>query len=317
MPPDLRDLVDGIIGLTGGTDEPTEITDEVVAERIGCSVKTVQRKRNDFRAWSDHGAIIEIKDNWRHPETHESHAHSYRCHITQLAVEAVLDARLSPEWNRDRNKAIQEAALTVAESAPSFPPRKVKKRRKVSDAEVLRRNLQQAAKLVERATSLRTMVRNPDFEEVWQLRQELAEKMKALDEAFGFESALVHLNTNVRSMDKDADHPSPEPSAEPPRMDTENEVERQVDTSQVDKMSTWDDSTESTTYRNRDFSPSEFPTAGGTTREAPDEPETVDDGAVDEEFYYPPGISDEEANAMWERAFGGLRGGARDATTTA
>jgi hypothetical protein len=106
------------------------------------------------------------------------------------------------------------------------------------------------------------MVRNPDFEEVWQLRQELAEKLKALDEAFGFEPADVHAKTNVRSMDNEAPAPISEPSEVSRRMEAETDsegVETEVDTTHLDKVSTWNDSTESTTYGNQGFSPAEFP----------------------------------------------------------
>jgi hypothetical protein len=313
--PELRAFVDAVIGAVGGADGYVEVPDPTIAKRMGRSTKSVQRYRDEFRELKDHGAVIEIKDNWRDPQTLESHAHAYRVHIDKLAVEAMQNARISPEWNRDRRgrlKALEEAAQTVGDSAPCFPPRKVKKRRKPSDAEMLRRNLKQSAELIGRATALRPMVRNPDYDELYEFRQQLADQLKAFDDAYGLESDF-HANTGIRSMETDA--PSiPEPSAKSPRMEAENEVDTQVDTAQVDKLSTQNDSTESTTYENQEFSSTEFSPPGGMTREAPDEPETVDDGAVDEEFYYPPGISDEEANAMWERTFGGLKGGARDAT---
>jgi hypothetical protein len=251
-----------VIGASGGSNEFVEIPDEALAKRLGRSIKSVQRYRDEFRAWNEHGAIIEIKDNWRHPETHESHAHAYRCHVTQLAVETVLDARLSPEWDRNRRKALEEAGQTVAESAPCFPPRKAKKRRKASDGEVMRRNLQQAAQLVDQATRLRGMVRNPDFEEVWQLRQELAEKLKALDEAFGFEPADVHASYIGLCMDIEAPASISEPSEVLRRMDVETDsegVETEVDIAHLDKVSTCNDSTESTTYGDTGFSPPEFP----------------------------------------------------------
>jgi hypothetical protein len=254
MPPHLRCFVDAVIGASGGSNEFVEIPDEVLAKRLGRSTKSVQNYRNEFRAWNEHGAIIEIKDNWRHPKTLESHAHSYRCHVTQLAVETVLDARLSPEWNRNRRKVLEEAGQTVAEAAPCFPPRKAKRRRTVSDAETLRRNLQQSANLLDRATNLRPMVRNPDYAELYALRQQLAEKLQAFDEAYGLESDF-HVNTEEEHMENEAPSPSSEPSAEPSRM----EVETQVETGQVEKVSTWNDSTESTTYGNANFSPPEFP----------------------------------------------------------
>jgi hypothetical protein len=212
--------------------------------------------------------VIEIKDHWRDPDTHESHAHSYRVHIDKLAVEATQNARISPEWSRNRHKALEEAARTVGDSAPCFPPRKKKRQKKPSDAEVLRRNLQQAAKLIDQAASLRAMVRNPDFEEVWLLSQELAERLKAFNEAFGFESPTSTQKKEVRRVEMDADAAPSEPSVESTRMEAENEVERQVEAGQVEKTSTCNDSTESTTYENQEFSPPEFPPRS-------DDPETA------------------------------------------
>jgi hypothetical protein len=256
--PHLRAFVDAVIGATGGLDEFVEVTDEVLAERLGRSTKTVQSYRNEFREWPDHGAVIEIKDNWRHPDTHESHAHSYRVHIDKLAVEAMQNARVSPEWSRNRHKAMQEAARTVGDSAPCFPPRKPKKRRRVSDAETVARNLQQGAKLLKEAANLRPMVRNPDYDVLYELRRQLAEQLKAFDEAFGIEDDF-HANTEVRSMEMDSPAAPSEPSAESTRMEAENEVERQVEAGQVEKTSTCNDLTESTTYENQEFPPPEFP----------------------------------------------------------
>ncbi len=266
--PHLRAFVDAVIGAAGGSDDFVEMTDKTLAERMGRSTKTVQNDRNEFRAWPDHGAVIEIKDHWRDPDTHESHAHSYRVHIDKLAVEATQNARISPEWSRNRHKALEEAARTVGDSAPCFPPRKKKRQKKPSDAEVLRRNLQQAAKLIDQAASLRAMVRNPDFEEVWLLSQELAERLKAFNEAFGFESPTSTQKKEVRRVEMDADAAPSEPSVESTRMEAENEVERQVEAGQVEKTSTCNDSTESTTYENQEFSPPEFPPRS-------DDPETA------------------------------------------
>ncbi len=266
--PHLRAFVDAVIGAAGGSDDFVEMTDKTLAERMGRSTKTVQNDRNEFRAWPDHGAVIEIKDHWRDPDTHESHAHSYRVHIDKLAVEATQNARISPEWSRNRHKALEEAARTVGDSAPCFPPRKKKRQKKPSDAEVLRRNLQQAAKLIDQAASLRAMVRNPDFEEVWLLSQELAERLKAFNEAFGFESPTSTQKKEVRRVEMDADAAPSEPSVESTRMEAENEVERQVEAGQVEKTSTCNDSTESTTYENQEFSPPEFPPGS-------DDPETA------------------------------------------
>jgi hypothetical protein len=311
--PQLRAFVDAVIGAAGGADDFVEITDKILAERMGRSTKTVQSYRNEFRAWPDHGAIIEIKDNWRHPETGESHAHAYRCHIDKLAVEAMQNARVSAEWSRNRHKAMEEAARTIGDSAPCFPPRKVKKRKPVSDAEMVKRNLKQSAELLSRAAGLRPMVRNPDYDVLYELSNQLAAQLKAFNEAFGIETPTSTQKKEVRRVETDAPAAPSEPSAESTCMEAENGVERQVEGGVVEKTSTWNDSTESTTYRNRAFSPPEFPPGGGDPEMDAEQPETVDDGAV-EEFYYPPGASDEEIDAIWERACGRLKGGARDAT---
>jgi hypothetical protein len=50
-----------------------------------------------------------------------------------------------------------------------------------------------------------------------------------------------------------------EPSFESPRMEVETQVETQVEGGGVEKVSTWNDSTESTTYGDTGFSPPEFP----------------------------------------------------------
>jgi hypothetical protein len=255
--PHLLAFVYAVIGATGGSAEFVEITDDVLAERLGRSTKTVQSYRNEFREWKDHGTVIEIRDNYRTPEG-ESHPHRYRCHVTGLAVETVLDARLSPEWNRDRHKAMKEAARTIGDAAPGFPPRKAKKRRKASDAEVMRRDLQQAAERIGHAANLRPMVRNPDYAELYALRQQLAEKLQAFDEAFGLESDF-HVNTEEEHMENEAPSPSSEPSAEPSRMEAKSDSEGVETTPRWKNSSTWNDSTESTTYGDRDFSPPEFP----------------------------------------------------------
>jgi len=260
--PHLLAFVYMVIGATAGSNDFVEITDEVLAKRLGRSTKTVQSYRNEFRAWPDHGAVIEIKDNWRHPETHESHAHAYSCHITSLAVETVLNARVSPEWSRDRFKAMQEAAHTVGDSAPCFPPRKPKKRRRVSDAETVARNLQQGAKLLKEATDLRPMVRNPDYDVLYELRRQLAEQIKAFDEAFGIEGDF-HAKEGIRSMEMDTPTAPSEPSAESTCMEAEThheQVENEAENACRWKFSsTCNDLTESTTYENQEFSPPEFP----------------------------------------------------------
>jgi hypothetical protein len=102
------------------------------------------------------------------------------------------------------------------------------------------------------------MVRNPDYAELYALRQQLAEKLKAFDEAYGLESDF-HVNTEEEHMETEPPQASPEPSAESPRMEAKSDPEGVETTPRWKNSSTWNDSTESTTYGDRDFSPPEFP----------------------------------------------------------
>ena len=220
LPLSLRAYVDAVIGACGGNSEWVEITDKELAKRMGRSTKTVQSDRAQFRAWKDHSSFIQIRDNWRDPDTGQSHAHAYRCHITALAVDTTIAARLSPEYAKDRSMALRKAAHVVAKEAANYPVRQPKKRKAPSDYELLRRNLRSASNSLKKSTLLRPMVRNPDFEELYKLRQKIVEELAAFDKAYELQISTQELR--IRSMEIEGQETS-DVSAPEPDMEAEKE----------------------------------------------------------------------------------------------
>jgi hypothetical protein len=237
--PQMRAFVDAVIGATGGEPYFVEITDEELAKRLGRTTKTVQNYRNEFREISEHGLLIEIKDNWRDPQTHESHPHAYKCKITALAVEATQNARQSSQWTHDRKKrlkVLEDASAKVSAGATLGALRKAKRQKKPTDAEVVTRKLRMATNAMKDAAKRRDMVKNPDFEMLWELRQEHLAALSEFDEAYGFTSMQDRID----------------------QVETE-----QLENTQVENFSTQIDLTESTTYENREAQP-----AGGSVEMA-------------------------------------------------
>ncbi len=243
--PEMRAFVDAVIGATGGSDGFVEITDEVLAGRLGRSTKTVQEHRIKFRELDKHGLLIEIKEHWRHPETHASHPHAYNCKVTLLAAEAVENAKLSTLWSgdaEDRARAMKEAAEIVTRGLLLGKPRKAKKRKMKTDAQIVALNFEQACKKIQDATKRRPMVKNPDLDQLWEARQKLLASLEEFDRAYGFEGAISMQDQEK----KDGNAPG--------ETVVDGAVETQVEVAQVEKTSTCNDSTESTVYGNREIS---------------------------------------------------------------
>jgi hypothetical protein len=323
--PQVRAFVDAVIGATGGSDDFVEVTDEELAKRIGRSTKSVQNYRNEFREVDAHGFIIEIKEHYRDATTLESHAHRYKCKVTALAVEAMQNARLMPQYakgNEGRLQALEDAAEDVTLGAIPGVLRKAKRRKMKSDADVVASKMRQAASAVDDAAKRHPMVRNPDFEQLWELRQSVLESLKKFDEAYGFASDISTLNTDQRSVETPAPVFSDDPDLAP-RMEAEDfpaggKIE-DMESAQVEKSSTWNDSIESTTCENAPDPPVETLTAtyARETREAI--ALKVANGKSEAEAYAE--VEDEIGDfeewekrrcKAWDRVFGGLTGGKRD-----
>jgi hypothetical protein len=241
--PQLRAFIDAVIGATAGEPEFVEITDDELAKRLGRSTKSVQVYRNEFREVDAHGILIEIKDNWRDPITHASHPHAYKCKITALAVEAIQEARTSPHWTRGaegRLKALEDAAASVSLGATLGALRKGKKRPPRTDADVMASKVKMAANALRRAAQLRAMVKNPNWEMLQELRQTVVDALEEFDAAGEFGESISTQDSYIRSME-----------TQPPFL----QVETQVEGGQVEETSTQNESTESTTYKNRETQP--------------------------------------------------------------
>ncbi len=154
-PPEFRAFIDAVIGAVRISSKKAdsagyvEVDDKTLAKRAGRSTKWVQQHRNDLRAWQHKHdvALIDIRDHYREPDG-TPHPHAYKIHIDRLAVDTVIEARRTPGWNSDPNAAMEATARRISDSAPTFHPRKQKKRRKRSDAEIMESKYKQAAKLL-------------------------------------------------------------------------------------------------------------------------------------------------------------------------
>jgi hypothetical protein len=236
----VRELLCALIGATGGNPEYVEVTDEDLAARMGCSTKTVQNARNEFRSWPDHAKLVGIKDNYRTPEG-ESHPHAYKVRLTLMSAAATADARLAAG---DRGEVFKEAARVEADSVAGFVNRPPKRKRKATDSEMVVREAEAAANSLMRAVNRQGLARNVNYEKLQQARQRLAETLAAFDEAYGFHPETSTQIQNKEQSEADGGERPVEPSHEPRVEAAVDEVE----SPQVENFSTQNDLTESTTY---------------------------------------------------------------------
>ncbi len=325
-----RAFVDAVMGATGGSDEFVFVKDEELAERMGVSTKTVQAYRKEFCAVKNHSALIEVKPNYRDAVTHESFPHRYKCKLTALAVEAMGNAKLAPGWSGDtkaKMRAMKEAAEVVARGASFGGLTKPPKRRKPTDGEVVAGKLRLAANALADAGKRRSMVKNPNFEELRQLRQSVLASLKAFDEAFDFATphSMLIQEEEGGSTPGEVLLDSSELS---PRMEAEvvlaGEKIEDVENAQVEKSSTCNDSIESTTCEVREIpqiaekpSDDDSPTTLYIEHCQRIYDEEIANGATDKEARAAARRKsfaewERERVEVWERTFAGLRGGKRD-----
>jgi len=324
----VRAFVDAVMGVTGGNDEFVFVTDEQLAARMGVSTKTVQVVRKKFMGVKNYSALIEIKRNFRDPKTHESFPHRYKCKLTALAVEAMQNAQLSPGWNGDtqaKMRAMRDAAETVARGASFGALTPPMKRRKQTDAEVVDSKLRASTAALEVAARRRPMVKNPDFDRLWELRQAHIAALAAFDEAYGFESNYS-MQIQKKEDGSERVQPLPDVPAHSSRMESEDLDTEAENGGQVEASSTCNGSTESTTCEDQEISPTgeKLPPEVSSTTLYIMEGEKI----VKREMAA--GLSETEArevarnelgtHAEWkqdreetfDRVFGGLKGGRRD-----
>jgi len=235
-PPQHRAFIDAVIGAVrvsareadaGGF---VEINDKVLAARAGKCTKTVAGWRDEFRQWADHTAIMEIKEHYREPDG-TPHPHAYKVHIDKLAVEAVLEARRSPEWNNDPRATMETTAKRIGDSAPTFTARAKKTRRKQSDVEKLDSKMRQAARLIDEVAGL---IEFTNFPPVTPTMETFRQSIDRLSEVL-HGANVPQISTLKDSID---------------RVEISGDVG-----GVVEKTSTRGDLVESTTYENRETQP--------------------------------------------------------------
>jgi hypothetical protein len=201
-PPEFRAFLDAVIGAArvgSGRADATglvEISDAQLARRAGRCTKWVQEWRNKIRGWQEDSntEFIFIRDNYREPDG-TPHPHAYRVHIDELAAETVLEARRSGEWQRDPHGALEATARRVAESAPTFKPRKRRERAKRSNRAVMQTKIKQAARLLgEVADMIGFNDAWPEDEEVEGLRASM-DKLSAVLSG-GVNNSSLKINTD-------------------------------------------------------------------------------------------------------------------------
>lgn len=127
-PTDLRGFLDAVIGLAGYRAAKREwfsASDKLLARRADRSTKWVQIKRNQLTTWQKKSniALIDIEDNIYNDG--QKVPHKYRVNVARFAVEAMLDARVSSNWQRGRfDEALEEAAKIMLDSLPDIPMHK-------------------------------------------------------------------------------------------------------------------------------------------------------------------------------------------------
>ncbi|MDT7807315.1 MAG: hypothetical protein QOJ70_1128 [Acidobacteriota bacterium] len=238
----VRDFLCAVIGATGGRPDYVEVTDDDLAARMGCSPKTLQTARNEFRSWPDHAKLVGIKDNYREPleQGGKSHPHAYLCRLTLMSAAATADNRLGVE--------MREAARIEADSVAGFQNRPAKRRRKATDSEMVVREAEQAANTLMRAAARQNLARNVDFERLAQAWQRIVEALAALDEAYGFH-AEISIQKKEEEQSETLGGEQPDESGFEPRMEASDDpAVVEVESTQVEKFSTHNDLTESTTY---------------------------------------------------------------------
>jgi hypothetical protein len=124
---DSRKLVLSVVGLLADKHDALAMFDEQLAEHLKCSVRTVRNWRSDYIKRSPNAqsfGVIEITEGEYDHDKQRFQPTQYRLNAdVRLYVErCVTEARSSNLYERDRRKAIEQAALDHYEDIPDAPP---------------------------------------------------------------------------------------------------------------------------------------------------------------------------------------------------
>jgi len=159
FPPDLRPLLDAIVGECGDRQgEWFRANDEQIARHAGRSAKWVQRWRPSLAEWmkAKRVALIDIRSH-KFQKGGTPLPHEYRVNISRQVAEILLEAEKRPDWQKDVMLALEESALNVRDSdyLPSETTNERRTRRPRSDAQsLITRKLNAAGTLCRRALEI-------------------------------------------------------------------------------------------------------------------------------------------------------------------
>jgi hypothetical protein len=115
FPPDLRPLLDAIVGECGDRHgEWFRANDEQVSRHAGRSAKWVQRWRPRLAEWmkGKRIALIDIRGH-KFQKGGTPQPHEYRVNFSKQVAEILLEAEKSSGWQKDMMLALEESALNV------------------------------------------------------------------------------------------------------------------------------------------------------------------------------------------------------------
>ena len=159
FPPDLRPLLDAIVGECGDRHgEWFRANDEQIARHAGRSAKWVQRWRPSLAEWmkSKRIALIDIRGH-KFQKGGTPLPHEYRVNFSRQVAEVLLEAEKRPDWQKDIMLALEESALNVRDSdyLPSETTNERRTRKPRGDAQsLITRKLNTAGTLCRRALEI-------------------------------------------------------------------------------------------------------------------------------------------------------------------
>jgi len=133
-----RDLIDGLVGVTEGKLE-IRISDKDLAEKIRTDAanvkkeskeKWIQRHRNALVKWQKQSNItlVEVELGGKNWERGTFFTTKYKLHIQEYAKNVIASAQANTTlWEKDRNKAIEEAASALVATLDLKPAKDLKR----------------------------------------------------------------------------------------------------------------------------------------------------------------------------------------------
>ena len=133
---DIRAFVLGVAAYSFGKDSDpaglgtgsVEVSDPELAEYLGCSVKTIGRRRKKYQRESRKYQVVVVDEGPYDKKAQKNKLTRYTFLRGADAADAVIQAKQSPLWEKNKQEALKRAAYSVFNSRLGTP--RVGKRRK-------------------------------------------------------------------------------------------------------------------------------------------------------------------------------------------